>query len=173
MSNSNITKATDTSINAAEVKTILPNVVVDKTIDEVIAEATVAAEDKAEDRIGKKFNWQGAVATAAIAAIGSVADMALNNKLNKEHNPDSPELQYSLVEIVGVTLATAAIAGGIQSALSLTIDKVNDNENVNYVTMCAVANGTMIASSVARNKVLNLIKSQFDDIEAELETEVA
>lgn len=127
--------------------------------NDVVAEVLKGGKLKGLKATAKKRDWISIIGTGVIGMSGAAADMIVTNKLiSNVHGEDAP--QYSVKEIIGVTVVTGLVASTVRAGLDF-VPQVHNSDAVGLATTSLVGNGSFVAASLLRNSVLGLVKSKF------------
>lgn len=126
--------------------------------DDVVAEVVKAGKLQGVKASLRRRSWVDVIGAGAIAAVGSVGDMVLTNKLNANLHGDDAE-QYSGLEIAGVGAATALVASTLRFGLDF-VPVVNNNLIGSVVATSLVGNSAFVASAYVRDAALNMMKGK-------------
>lgn len=130
-----------------------------KKADDVVAEVVKAGKLKGLKANVKKRDWTSIIGTGVIGMSGAAADMIVTNKLVRHlHGEDAR--QYSVKEIIGVTVATGLVASTVRAGLDF-VPQVHNNDVIGITTSSVVGNGSFVVAAMVRNSVLDLIKNKF------------
>jgi len=160
MSNTKTANTNTTSSNKSEVE--VPAV---ETVQTVEAAAPTAAElvEQVKEKGALKAvkaasqrDWISIVGAGAIAAVGSAANMVVENMLNENLGNDK---KYSLLEIAGVSAVTGTITSGVRAAVDY-IPQVRNDDVIGMVTTSALGNAGFVVSSLVRDSALAMLRGQ-------------
>lgn len=145
---------------------------IDATVNNTVETASEVVSDKVETAApavkgGLKarkeelsdagFNWMSVAGTGLIAGIGSVANMLVVNAFIKDADKEDAT-PYTVLEIAGVSAATALVASASQAVVQKISDRVNNDAYANLISTSAISNGAIVASAFGRNHLINMVR---------------
>lgn len=152
----------NTNTAATEVKSTA-EIVEQLKANEVVAEVLKESKVKDLKKAATKRDWISIVGAGAIAAVGNAANMAVSNIMNVDvHGEDAS--QYSVLEIIGVSVVTGTVATGVRYGLDF-IPQVNKDDSVALVTTSLVGNTAFVAAALVRDSALALIRGKLASVD--------